>query len=83
MDTPLTYLIAHVHEALVKDERFTEQSLDIEAADGRLVLRGEVATPERRAGIVALVTEMAAGWEVVDDIRVSNPAHDPGEAELL
>jgi hypothetical protein len=83
VDTPVTYVIAHLHEALLKDDRFSEQALEIEAVERRVVLRGEVATPERHAGIVELVTELLPDWDVVDDICVSSPTHDPGEAEVL
>lgn len=71
MDEPLTYLVAHLREAILKDDRFTEQAVEVEAAEGRIVLRGEVATPDRRLGIVALVTELAPGMLVVDDLCVS------------
>ena len=83
MDEPLAYLIAHVHEALLKDARFTEQALEIEAVEGRVVLSGEVATPERRRGIVELVTELLPGWDVVDDICVSVTTPASSEAEPL
>lgn len=83
MDEPLTYLVAHLREAILKDDRFTEQAVEVEASDGRIVLRGEVATPDRRIGIVALVTEMAPGMLVVDDLCVSGIVlplhHEPEE----
>ena len=83
MDEPITYVVAHLHEAILKDPRFTEQAIEIEASEGRVVLRGEVATPERRAGIVSLVSSMLPDWSVVDDLCVSATAVGAIDAETL
>ena len=83
VDEPLTYVIAHLHEAILKDPRFTEQAVEIEAIEGRIVLRGEVATPERRAGMVALIAELVPDLVVVDDLCVSSVEVHPPEEETL
>lgn len=83
MPEPLTYRLAHLREAILKDDRFTEQAVEIETTDGRVVLRGEVATPTRRAGIVALVSELAPDMVVVDDLCVSGGLAEHPEAEPL
>lgn len=83
MDEPLTYLVAHLRDAILQDDRFTEQAVEVEAAEGRIVLRGEVATPDRRLGIVALVTELAPGMLVIDDLCVSGPLPPHHEPETL
>jgi hypothetical protein len=82
-EEPLAYVIAHLHEAILKDPRFTEQAVEIDAVEGRIVLRGEVATPERRVGIVELVSSLVPHVSVVDDLCVSGSAIGPPEAELL
>lgn len=82
-EEPLTYRLAHLREAILKDHRFTEQAVEIDAAEGRVVLRGEVATPGRRAGIVALVAELAPDMVVIDDLCVSGGLAGQPEAEPL
>ena len=71
MDEPLPYVVAHLHEALMADERLNEQAIEIGVVGSRLELRGEVATPERREAAIAVVREHAPGIDVIDDLRVS------------
>lgn len=82
-DEPLTYLVAHLRDAILNDARFTEQAVEVDAAEGRIVLRGEVATPARRRGIVALVAELAPHMIVIDDLCVSGPLPEHAEPESL
>jgi len=83
VDEPIAYVVAHLHEAILKDERFTEQAVEIEAIEGRIILRGEVATPERRSGIVDLVRELVPDCTVVDDLCVSATTPPIHNAETL
>ena len=82
MTEPIAYLVAHLHEALLTDDRLHEQAIEIVVVGDRLQLRGEVATPERRAVAVQLARDLAPGIEVVDDLRVSRFA-GPDEPEPL
>ena len=41
MDEPLPYVVAHLHEALMADERLNEQAIEIVIVGSRLELRGE------------------------------------------
>jgi osmotically-inducible protein OsmY len=80
MAEPIDYLLAHLHDALLADDRLHEQSIEIVAIGERLELRGEVATPERRQAAVQIVCELVPGVDVVDDLRVSrlrDPADEP------
>lgn len=79
---PLPYVVAHIREALVADDRLNEQGIEIVVVGARLELRGEVATPARRAAALSVVHEMAPGVEVVDDLRVSRSTH-PDDPEQL
>ena len=81
-DEPLPYLVAHLHEAFMADERLNEQAVEIVVVGNRIELRGEVATPERRAAAVGVARELARGMDVVDDLRVSRTARDD-EPETL
>ena len=80
MSEPITYLVAHVHEALIADGRLNDQAIEIVVvAPDRLELRGEVATPQRRLAAVALVRQLCEGIDVVDDLCVTamNASLDP------
>jgi osmotically-inducible protein OsmY len=79
---PIAYLVAHLHEAMLTDDRLYEQAIEIVVVGDRLELRGEVATPERRAAAVQLARDLASGIEVVDDLRVSGLA-GPDDPETL
>ena len=79
---PVAYLIAHLHEAMLTDDRLREQAIEIVVVGERLELRGEVATPERRAAAVEIAREVAAGVEIVDDLRVSRAAEPDGPEAL-
>jgi hypothetical protein len=80
---PITYVVAHLHEALLADERLHEQAIEIAVVGDRLELRGEVATPERRAAALQLVRHLAPGIEVVDDLRVTRLAAPDDDPERL
>ena len=77
---PVEYLVAHVRDALLADARLSEQAVEVVAVSGRIVLRGELATPERREAALAVARELAG--EVVDDLCVTSLA-PPAEAEDL
>jgi osmotically-inducible protein OsmY len=77
---PIAYVIAHLHEAMLADERLHEQAIEIVVAGDRLELRGEVATPERRDAAVRLVRRLAPDRNVVDALTVGGligPASGP------
>jgi hypothetical protein len=80
---PIAYVVAHLHEAMLTDERLHEQAIEIVVVGDRLELRGEVATPERRAAALQIVHELAPGLEVVDDLRVSRLVGPDDEPERL
>ncbi len=82
MAEPIDYLVAHLHDALLADERLHEQAIEVVVVGERLELRGEVATPERQQAAVQLVHELAPDNLVVDDLRVSRLG-EPLEPEEL
>ena len=82
MAEPIDYLVAHLHDALLADERLHEQAIEVVVVGERLELRGEVATPERKQAAVQLVHELAPDNLVVDDLRVSRLG-EPLEPEEL
>ena len=82
MTEPVEYLVAHVRDALLADARLSEQAVEVVAVSGRIVLRGELATPERREAALAVARELA-GDVVVDDLCVTPVAAPRSDAEDL
>jgi hypothetical protein len=64
------YLPEHLHEALLADERVGEQALDVWADEHCIHVAGTVATAARRDAVVAVVNELAPGWDVCNDVEV-------------
>jgi osmotically-inducible protein OsmY len=79
---PIAYVVAHLHEAMLTDDRLHEQAIEIVVVGDRLRLRGEVATPERRAAAMEVARSLASGIEVVDDLRVSRVGGPDGPEPL-
>jgi hypothetical protein len=77
------YLIAHLHDALLADDRLHEQAVEIVVvSSGRIALRGEVATPERREAALTLVRDLVPDMDVIDDLCVTSVTADQ-QAEPL
>ena len=71
------YLPEHLHEALLADARVGEQDLRV-SADGHCIhVAGTVATEARRDAVVAVVAELAPGWEICNDVDVIDVAARP------
>ena len=66
---PTEYLVARLHEALTHDPRVHDQSLEVCVAGDRVVLRGELATPERCQAAIAVAKELFPRPRVVADLR--------------
>ena len=71
------YLPEHLHEALLADARVGEQDLRV-WADGHCIhVAGTVATEARRGAVVAVVAELAPGWEICNEVDVVHVAARP------
>jgi len=72
-----TYLVGHLHEALLADSRIHEQGLEIVVVSmRRIAIHGEVATAARRDAVLEVVQSLAPDAEVLDDLRVSSLQSD-------
>ena len=76
------YLLAHVEEALAVDPRVSEQGLRASLEAGWLVVRGAVATDERRRAVALVAAEVAP------DLRLRNRTEvaarpEPPEPEVV
>jgi BON domain len=71
------YLPEHLHEALLADGRVGEQDLQVVADAHCIHVTGSVATPDRRDAIVQVVAELAPGWEICNEVEVTDVASGP------
>ena len=76
-DEPDEYLIAHAHDALVRDPRTAELELDVAVDGGVVVLSGMVATPERQAAVAEVVAQALPDREVRNLTGVEGPTAAP------
>jgi len=79
------YLAGDLHELLGEDPRVAELGLVVLVDGGRITVRGEVATDERRRAVDSVLAEAAPGHPVYNDVRVTGrhaPAA-PEKAEIL
>jgi osmotically-inducible protein OsmY len=63
------HMVAHVRERLAQDPRVNELNVKVEVEGDRVILSGDVATPERRDTVAKVVGELLTGWRV--DNRLS------------
>lgn len=71
------YVVGHVREALAHEG---ESDIQASVVAGRLVLTGNVATPDRREAMGALAAQTAGGLEVVNELTVlTSPPPGPPE----
>jgi osmotically-inducible protein OsmY len=73
------YLPEHIREKLIHDPRVSEQDLKVEVRERRVLLGGNVATPQLRQTITEVATEMLPGYEIVNETTVVPAAEPEGE----
>ena len=74
------YLPEHIRETLIHDPRVAEQDLRVEVKEHRVMLGGNVATPQLRQTITEVASELLPGYEIVNETTVV-PAAEPDGAE--
>jgi hypothetical protein len=72
----------HIREALIHDPRVAEQDLDIHLEQRRVVLGGNVASPEIRAKISEVAGELLPDYEIVNRTVVV-PSDEPDGEEPI
>lgn len=76
------YLSGHLEEALASDPRVAEPSLEVHVSGRSVVIRGEVATQERRAAVEDVAREVAPDRAIHNETTVLEP-REPGQPEVL
>ena len=74
------YFPERLREQLIHDPRVAEQDLKVEVHESRVVLGGNVATPEIRQVISQVAQELAPEYEIVNETTVV-PAAEPDTEE--
>ncbi len=75
-------MAAHLRNLLAEDPRTHELDIEIDCADDRILLRGEVPSAERREVIEKIAQECLPGSRIENQIRVAS-YNEPTEAEAL
>ena len=80
---PIEYRVARLQEALTHDPRVLEQSLEVRVEGDRVILRGELVTPERCQAAITVAREVFPEATVVADLTVSPERRGDPDPERL
>lgn len=72
-----------VEQAIANDARTNELGVHIECVDRHVLVRGEVASVERRDAVLTVVREQLPDADIVDHLHVSDAAQPPQESEVV
>jgi osmotically-inducible protein OsmY len=81
--TPDQYVIAHVRDGLATDPRVVELGIDVEVANGSLVLLGRVGSSELRDAAAEVAAELAPGYAIRNELEVVDLTSPPAAPEQL
>ena len=76
------YVHENIRERLIHDPRVAEQDLTVEVQRERVMLGGNVATPQIREQITDVAHELLPGYEIVNEIRIV-PSDEPEGEERV
>jgi osmotically-inducible protein OsmY len=76
------YLPEAIREKLIHDPRVAEQDLRVEVEEHRVMLGGNVASPQLKQRITEVATELLPGYEVVNETTVVSAAEPDGEESV-
>ena len=74
------YVPEHIRERLIHDPRVAEQDLRVEVQNGRVLLGGNVATPQIRDRITEVARELLPDYQIVNETTVV-PSSEPDDEE--
>ncbi|ACU35747.1 BON domain-containing protein [Actinosynnema pretiosum subsp. pretiosum] len=81
-DEPEQYLAARLRRAIAEDPRTTEMGVRITVRGDTALLSGDVASPERRAELEAVIHDVAPELTVLDDVKVVPVGEPEGQEDL-
>jgi len=77
------YLPEAIREKLIHDPRVAEQDLRVEVQAHRVMLGGNVASPQLKQQITAVAQELLPGYEVVNETTVVSAVEPDSEEPVL
>jgi osmotically-inducible protein OsmY len=76
------YLPEHIREQLIHDPRVAEQDLRVEVQEKKVMLGGNVSSPQIRERITEVVKEIVPGYEIVNETIVVSGSEPEGEERV-
>ena len=73
------YLPEAIREKLIHDPRVAEQDLNVQIQQHRVMLAGNVASPQLKQRITEVAQELLPDYEVVNETSVVSAAEPDGE----
>jgi osmotically-inducible protein OsmY len=73
------YLPEAIREKLIHDPRVAEQDLRVQVREHRVLLGGNVASPELKQRITDVARELLPDYEVVNETNVVSATEPDGE----
>jgi hypothetical protein len=80
-ERPTVYLAERLRAELARDPLVGRLGVEVDVVGDRVVLRGEVATLERKQRMAEVIARLVPDLEVVDEVRVR--ALSEPEREIL
>ncbi len=77
------YLVAHIRRAFAEDPRTSELGVRVTIRGKKVYLSGEVTTLVRKRELESIVSELAPGVTVCNDIHVVSSAEPQSDYEDL
>ena len=81
-DRPDAYLVEHIRDALAHDPRVSQPGISVTVAGDKILLSGEVATPERKTAATEVAEPLAEGRAVHNALTVSALSEPPDREDL-
>jgi osmotically-inducible protein OsmY len=78
-----SHVSQRLEQAIANDLRTNELGIRAEVIDRRVILRGEVASDDRRNAVLVVAREQMPESEIVDEIRLSDAADPPRHTEVV
>ena len=76
------YLPEAIREKLIHDPRVAEQDLRVEIHEHRVMLGGNVASPQLKQQITEVARELLPHYEIVNETTIVSAAEPDGEESV-
>lgn len=70
MGTEIDYLVGKIQNAIASDPRINKQDVKVAIHGSKIHLMGQTSTAERRLTIATIVSEVAPGLEICNEVAI-------------